>query len=87
MCPNYRTRPELNFAPVPEPPVKSGTRLFHRYRDRYKALSPVPGSVTGPEPIPGCHGYRNRNQALSPELVPVVDSATSTGTFARACEI
>ena len=48
----------------------TSTRLFHRYRDRYQALLPVPGSVTGPEPIPGCHGYRNRNQALSPELVP-----------------
>ena len=35
-----RTRPELNFAPVPEPLVKSGTgtrtgtRLCHRDRDR-----------------------------------------------------
>ena len=36
-----RTRPELNFAPVPDPPAKSGTgtKLCHRYR--YQALSLV----------------------------------------------
>ena len=44
-----RTRPELNFAPVPEPvpesPVKSGTgpgtRLCHRYRYQALSLEPI----------------------------------------------
>ena len=50
-----RTRPELNFVPVPDPPVLSGirtgscTRLCHQNRNWYQALlpEPVPGSVTG----------------------------------------
>ena len=51
-----RTQPELNFAPVPEPPVKSGTGtgLFYRYRDQYQALSPVRNryqAVTGTETV------------------------------------
>ena len=35
-----RTRPELNFAPVPESPVKSGTgtRLCHWYLSRKCAI-------------------------------------------------
>ena len=39
-----RTRPELNFALVPELPVKSGTGTGSKlcYRDRYQALSLVP---------------------------------------------
>ena len=52
-----RTRPELNFTPVPKPvpPVKSGTgtgtRLCHRYQHRYQALSQVPEPEPLPEPV------------------------------------
>ena len=74
-----KTQPELNFAPVPEPPVISGTRTGTRLcpRNRYQALSlvPGPGPVTGNESGTRlCHW--NRYQALEPELEPVPGSVT-----------
>ena len=78
-----RTRPELNFAPVPEPVPEPPVQPVP-----VPELVPVPGSVTSTGTgTMFCHRYPNRYQALSPETVQVLDCDTGTGTVARACKM